>query len=538
MDATASDPRVERAWWLPWIGVAVLVAASFAAVWWATSTGVTDGGLVNGDEAVAALLPTTFARSGATVIFPGNAYQGLLEVPAYAVIEALGGGVLALRLLHHGVWVAALVTWTAATWTMLESANRPLGRAGRGWVLFAVLGLAGATSLVGWQVWFHIYPGYQSGALLAGLAVLVGARTQRDAPSRPILWMVAGLLGGLAIYAQPMHLVGAVCVGVLALGSSDRIRALPASALGVAVGLTPWIWWNVVNDMRVLDRGAQPAQHPEWGYPDRLANTARITVDVLWGDGRVRGDVPTWIVVCQVVAAAVMLVVVAAGLVALARAWRRSAALIVGVAVMLAGLSVLPTFSLDVDQRYAVAWWPALVVLVAAGSVRAAVLADPWRLLARGALVAAVVCHVGAAVGLAAPVISDLDGRPAAEDVTSDLASDLRRCGVDVVAGSYWAVYPAMWGADGDLDAAVIQDIQRLPGPSPRRWRAAGVAVLAAPVGLPAETFATLVTDRYGRGASGWSRYVHGPTGVVVLLEEGMTMPEGCVSESGLTPSS
>ncbi|MDQ2679299.1 MAG: hypothetical protein M3Y51_11190 [Actinomycetota bacterium] len=538
MDAAAPDPVVGRPWWLPWIGVALLIAGSFASVWWATSTGATDGVLLNGDEAVAALLPTTFARSGVTVIFPGNAYQGVLEVPVYAVVQALGGGVLAMRLLHQGIWLGALVTWTAAVWTLLDDPDRPLGRAARGWVLLTVLGLAGVTSLVGWQVWFHLYPGYQSGALLAGLAVFVAARMQRSGRSRPILWVVAGALAGLAIYAQPMHVVGAVCLGVLALSSADRIRAVACSALGTAVGVAPWIWWNVVHDMAVLDARARPAQHPDWGYPDRLANTARITMDVLWGDGRIRSDVPTWVVVCQVVAATAMIAAVAVGVVALVRSWRRSAALIVGVVVMLLALPAMPTFSLDIDQRYAVGWWPALAVLVAAGSVRLAALRNPWRSLARGAVIAAVVCHVAAAVGLAAPAISTRRDTPAAVVTTSDLGGDLRRCGVDIVAGGYWAIYPASWGSDGDLDAAVIGDTQRLPRPSPRSWRVDAVAVLATPNGPPAETYAAEVSDRHGRGTSGWTRYVHRPTGVTVLLEEDVTPPDGCISRSGLTPSS
>ncbi len=537
MGAEAPDLPDDRVWWLPWIGVALLVAGSFASVWWATSTGVLEGGLLNGDEAVAALLPVTFFRDGATVIFPGNAYQGLLEVPAYAMIQSAGGGVLAMRLLHQSLWVGAVVTWAAATWTMLVPTGRPLGRGTRGWVLFAVLGLTAVTSLIGWQVWFHIYPGYQSGALLAGLAVLIGARTARDGRSRPALWFVAGVLAGLAVYAQPMHAVGAVCLAVLALGSADRIRAVATATVGVALGVAPWVWWNVLHDMPVLDSSARPAQHPEWGYPDRLANTGRITMDVLWGDQRVRSVVPAWVVVCQVVAAVVLLAVAVVGAVALVRSWRRSAALLVGVVVMLLGLPALPTFSLDVDQRYAVAWWPALVVLVAAGSLRMATLREPWQVLARGAVATAVVCHVAGVVGLAVPAISNRSERPAAVEGTADLGSDLRRCGVDIVAGGYWAVYPAQWGAEGDLEGSVIKDTQRLPGPTPRGWKEDVVAVLETPSGPPVAELTATLGVQHGRGSSGWSAHRHRPTGVTVLFEEGVALPDGCISASGLTPA-
>ncbi len=535
MAGQAPGPPSERTWWLPWIGVACLVAMSFASVWWATSTGALEGALLNGDEVVAALLPHTFAEDGPTVIFPGNAYQGLVEVPAYAVIEALGGGMPALRLLHQACWVGAVVVWSAATWVVV-GADRPVGRGGRGWVLFTVLGLVGVTSLVGWQVWFHVYPGYQVGALLSGLAVLVGARSVRAGVSRPAVWLGAGVLAGLAIYAQPMHAAGAVCLGVLALGAQDRVRATTSAVFGAVVGVAPWVWWNVAHDMSVLDDRATPVQHPEWGYADRVANTARITVEVLFGDERIRGQVPAWVVACQVVAAVALVVLGGVGVVVLVRSWRRSAALLAGVVVMLPGLSALPTFSLSVDERYAVAWWPALVVLVAAGAVRCASLGPPWRTGVRVAVVAAVVCHVAGAIGLAAPAISARAARPDAVELTADLGEDLRRCGVELIAGGYWSVYPAQWGADGELRVSVINDTERLPPPSRREWQRDVVALLTSRSGPTVDELVEIIARRHGRGASGWTTFRHVPSGVTVLLESGVAPPEGCVSPSGLTP--
>ena len=110
-------------------------------------------------------------------------------------------------------------------------------------------------------------PRLQSGALLAGLAVFVAARMQRSGRSRPILWVVAGALAGLAIYAQPMHVVGAVCLGVLALSSADRIRAVACSALGTAVGVAPWIWWNVVQRHGRARRPCPTRAAPRLGLP-------------------------------------------------------------------------------------------------------------------------------------------------------------------------------------------------------------------------------------------------------------------------------
>ena len=555
-------PSSERTWWLPWAGTAVLVLATFAAVIWATGSGATDGWLLNADEAVALLIPESFARGGAEVIFPGNSYQGLLEVPFYVLIEGVGGGVLGVRLLHHAAWIGAVVVWSVVGRQFLERSRGRLGGAARGWSLLAAVGLVGVTSLVGWQVWFHIYPGYQVGALLAGLAVLVGLRADRSGDPALWWWATAGVLGGLAIYAQPMHLVGAVCLAVLAVTSTgtgrSRLARVATAALGGLVGVAPWVIWNIRHGMPVLDPDARPVQHPDWGYADRLANTARLTVDVLWGDDRVRGQVPTWVVVAQLVGGIVLGVLAVMGLVALVRSWRRSAPLLVAVPLMLLGLPVLPTFSLDVDQRYAVAWWPALVVLVATGAaslgdVRAgaaedghdvvgpvgAIVRRRWVLVGRAVIAGAVVCHVAAVVGLARPAIASRSAQADAVELTTDLGRDLRRCGIDIVAGDYWAVYPAQWGSDGRFGVMVIDDMERLSGLTPRRWSGdRRVAVLSSNGGPPAASLAATVVARTGRAGGGWTPYQHRPTGVTVLLEADRALPDGCVASSGLTPVS
>ncbi len=529
-------------WWLPWIGAALLALGSLASVWWATDTGVNDGLLLNGDEVVAALIPDSFARSAPDVIFPGNAYQGLLEVPAYAVIQALGGGMLAMRLLHQTIWLGALVAWSAATWTILAAHRGPIDRATKGWVLFAVLGLTGVTSMIGWQVWYHVYPGYQVGALLAGLAVLVAAHAAGDEHASALRWASAGVLAGLAVYAQPMHVAGVACVGVLALTVHQRVRTTVAVGAGVLVGATPWLAWVAMNDVSLLDERTRPVQHPEWGYPERLANTARVTAQVVWGDGRVRVDVPGWVLATQVAVAVVTAGLILVGLVVLARSWRRSAALLVGVAVWCFGLPLLSTFSLDVDQRYAVAWWPAFVVLVAAGtlgSVGSSRSTGPlrWAVATRSLLVVAVVGHVSGVVALAVPAIERRVGRPDAVELTEDLGEDLDRCGVDIVAGDYWSVYPAEWGADAEFDVTVVGGMQRLSGLGPRTW--AGdltVAVLGGPGERSAASFAAAVTALHGRGRAGWVDLEHRPTGVEVLVEADRTLPEGCTGASGLSP--
>ena len=323
------------------------------------------------------------------------------------------------------------------------------------------------TAPIGWPVWFRIYPGYHSGALLAGSAVLVALRSRAWRG-----WAAAGVLAGAAIYAQPMHAVGAVVVGVLVVQSprAERMRAALAAAVGALVGLAPLLLWNLRNGMDTLSDGAAPSLHPEWSYLDRLRNTMSITARVAWGDPGNRAAVPDWVLVVQVVAIVGSAVLVVAGAVVLVRSARTSAPLLVALLLMLFGLSVLGSFSLDVDQRYAVAWWPALVVLVAAGAVGLQQLEyRSLRLVGSALIVVTVAANVVAVGGLAGTAFRERSQWPSATASTRDLAGDLERCDVAAVLGDYWAVYPALWGSDSEFSAQVLSGPTRTGGLRARR---------------------------------------------------------------------
>lgn len=530
--------------------VAVLVVLSFVPPVVATLTGVRDGTMVNGDEAVAALLPVEVGREGPFVLFPGNAYQGVLEVPAYAALWAAAGPhELPFRLLHQAMWTAAVAAWAAAA---LEVARRGgASTRARWWGALAVAGLLGVTSVVGWPVWFRIYPGYHLGALLGALGVLVALRLvdTRRAPAseRAQLrgWALAGLLAGLAVYAQPMHAAGVVGVGLTALlaardrpassGIVHRARPVLVSAAGAALGVLPLVAWNLRNGMAILDSESQPVQHPEWGYPQRLANTVRLTGRVLWGDGSAPlGGVPRLLATAVAV---IGVVVLAAGLWALWR-WRpRSWPLVGVVAVSILGLPLLSSLSLETDQRYAVGWWPGLVVLVAAGAAGVVDALDGRAAVAACTVVAAAVAvQLVVVVAGAWPVVSDRTGTPSAEAATRDMADDLRRCGVDVVAGDYWAVYPAVWGSDARLRTRVTWGPERLAGTSAS---ADARRVAVAPTEPARESVrdvrgAAAAAAPPGRGGRGWVVATHPGTGVRLAIERtAEPLPEGCIGPSG-----
>lgn len=501
-----------------------------------TATGLREGGLVNGDEAVAALLPAEFVDGGAGVLFPGNAYQGVMEVPVYgAVWWLLGADLLVLRLFHQALWVAAVAVWFVVA---LEPGRRDGSTGPRAywWSAFTVAGLLGVTSVVGWPVWYRVYPGYQLGALLGGLGVLVALRArERDASSR--WWFAAGLLCGAAVYAQPMHLAAGVAVVLLAAarGRPGVAGRVGASLVGGVLGVAPLLVWNLRNGMAILDPDGQPSvEHPEWGYPQRWVGLWRTTERVLWGGDQIRTAAP-WSIAALVCAGAALSLAIW-GAVALARRRGSARVLLVVPAVTLLGLPLLRVMSLQADPRYAVGWWPGLVVLGAAGAAAAASLRGPGGRVLRAALVALVALHL-AVVARGATVALDRD-RPdgSTVEVTSDLVRDLRRCGVDAVWGDYWAVYPLLWSSGAGFAHEVQWGPQRLTaigsGTDPDARR---VAVLVPSVMTDTTASARLVADGTTVGQRGWIALVHPPSGARIALEEtGAALPPGCVGSGGL----
>lgn len=525
------------------VSVVAMVLLASAAPVVATATGVRDDVIVNGDEAVAALLPVEFSRGAPTVLFPGNAYQGVLEVPAYAAIWLLRGpDLLLLRLFHQAVWVGALAVWFVAALEPARRSGRVSDRA-YWWSAFAVAGLLGITSVVGWPVWFRVYPGYQLGALLGGLAVLVAVRPGAQRHLR--WWFVVGVLAGAAVYAQPMHAAAVAVVLCLAAsaGRSGVVRRIATTTCGVVVGVGPLLIWNLRNGMATLDPGAGPSiEHPEWGYPQRLVGVLRTSGRVLSGGDQV--SVGRAVQVGALVGALALAVISVAGVVALVR-WRGASRVLLLVPVLtLFGLPVLRVMSLQVDPRYAVGWWPGLVVLVAAGAAAAVDLERPPRAVVPALLVALVVVHlvvVGAGTRAALTERSDRVA-PAevvdAVDATADLVADLGRCGVDAVWGNYWAVYPLEWASDAQLRGTVSWGPERLTTLRPTGVGSLDRVAVAVPdVMEDVAASAALATDGTGRGGGGWISVVDPESGMRLAIERtGEELPVGCLGAGGLEP--
>ena len=161
------------------------------------------------------------------------------------------------------------------------------------------------------------------------------------------------------------------------------------------------------------------------------------------------------------------------------------------------------------------------------------------RRAAVGTVAVALVVHLAVVVDGAWLQVERRTPVPSAESATRDLAEDLRRCGVDVVAGDYWAIYPAVWGSDARLRSATFFGPDRLDANRPASWpRVRRVAVLPPPTVVNGQDAANLVALRTGRGRDGWVATVHPGTNVRVLLERTASpLPAGCVGENGLAPS-
>ncbi len=512
----------------------VLVLVACAGPFVATATGLRDDVVVNGDEAVAALLPVEFARGAPSVLFPGNSYQGVLEVPVYAAVWLVAGpDLLVLRVLHQAVWIAALAVWFLVALEPARRAGR-IGARAYWWSACAVAGMLGVSSVVGWPVWFRVYPGYQSGALLGGLAVLVALRSVDRAGSGR--WVLAGLLAGAAVYAQPMHAPATVVVLAVAAcsGRSAAPRRLAACVVGVALGVAPLVVWNLRNGMATLDPDTQPSvEHPEWGYPQRVLGVARTSWRVLSGGDQIALGRPAQVAAVLVAVGLAALAVL--GVAALVRWGGTSRVVLLVPVLMLLGLPVLAVMSLQVDPRYAVGWWPGLVVLVAAGAALAVEVGRP-RAAAPVALSLLVALHLlVVGVGLGRSLEARVDRRDAV-DATSDLVEDLRGCGVDTVWGDYWAVYPMEFASDAELRGIVTWGPQRLsedrPADVAERSR---VAVFVPSVLGDVAAAAAQATDGTGRGVDGWEVVSDPDTGVRLALERtDAPLPRDCLGAAGL----
>lgn len=523
------------------MAVALLTLAILTTPVLLTVTGLGDGARVNGDEVVALLLPEEAGRGSPDLVFPGNAYQGLLELPAYAVLWQLAGpDLVPARLLHQVVWLAALGVWTAACLSVMGALGATV-RA-RWWGALAVVGLLGVTAPVAWPVFSSVYPGYHTGALLGGLAVLAATRVERGRG-----WWAAGLSAGLAVYAQPMHGVAVAAVLAAALlgplgGTRTRAAPLPgrggrvvAAGLGVLFGVMPLLAWNAANDWATFRPGNQPVVHPRWTYLNRLANLADVSGHVLSGNGS--SGVPAWGVVVNVAVGVVLVALLGCGVMVLARCGRRGVPLQVAVVVALLGLPVLGAFSLDDQYRYAVAWWPALAVLVAAGTTWVADRPSARvRHSARGVVAVAVVLHVAVVAAVGRSALAAAAEQPDPSERTRDLVADLRRCGVDAVVGDYWSVYPVLWADGARMAGEVVWGPDRLEAVHPDGWNAPlRVAGLLAPGVLDPVDAAAAVTRATERGGGGWVYAVNPATNVRVALEvTDRPLPDGCLGEDGL----
>jgi hypothetical protein len=193
--------------------------------------------------------------------YQADHYQGASLVGillAFTLSGLVGDTVWAIKL-------AALV-FSSATLVVLYALSRRF--LGRDVAAIAALGYLAGPPLVAY--WGVVLMGFHSESALASLlqlyaflALLTGR--WRGAPG----WLVFGALGGLSFWFTPTAglALAACALSWLLLRPPPGRRELLAAGVGLAVGLTPWAFYNLNYDFAGLRRllevfGARPSTDP------------------------------------------------------------------------------------------------------------------------------------------------------------------------------------------------------------------------------------------------------------------------------------
>ena len=192
----------------------------------------------NSDEAIVGLMARHINAGARPPFFYGQSYMGSLDAWLIAgAFRLLGDELFSIRLVQIALYLFFLITSyfltrrffgaAVARWTVLLGAVPP------------VLVMTYTSATLG---------GYGEVLVLGNLTLLVGYETaQPDRPTHPLLWLMLGLVAGLAFWTLGLAVVYLAPVALIHLLRFER-RRLPRYGLvllGFLIGSAPWWVYNL-----------------------------------------------------------------------------------------------------------------------------------------------------------------------------------------------------------------------------------------------------------------------------------------------------
>ncbi len=316
------------------------------------------------DEAILGLMARHILHGrGFPLFFYGQRYMGALDAYLAVPLFALSGpSVGAMRLLQAVLYAVVIAVYARVSWQVsprLESLAITLVMLALPPVLITLY----TASTLG---------NYVETLLFGGVLLLLGWRLLLDQGVPLYLWLVAGLIAGLAWWS--MALIIGVLLPLGVAGLLHRRRTMPWAGIGMGltgflIGALPW-WWGLVTSFQVTAGDLVGSRYGvQLTVFERLFNLIFLNLTALVG---LR---PPWSVVWIALPVGILLMTiysmavwleardVAPDPVSVKR--RLKVGTLAGSLVVIPLLYLLTSFGADPTGRYLLPLYPALAVLVA-----------------------------------------------------------------------------------------------------------------------------------------------------------------------------